>query len=207
MDFIDLKIEGIEAGVWPDVSAFPLPVLLPCQTHSCHVGVIGPEDAAGEFPQTDALVSFRSGLRIGVRTADCVSVLLYAPDIRAVAAVHAGWKGSLGGIVTNTVDTLRGAGADPAKISAAFGPSICGDCYEVSHELATAFADAGFGDCVVGERNLDLQKVNVRRLIAAGLTDDNIRRSRFCTFTTPGLPSWRRDPGTSSRLLTYIGLS
>lgn len=206
MEFLEFKAEGIEAGVWPEVSAFPLPVLIPCQTHTCNVGIVRRESDIGVFPDTDALVSFCPGLRIGVRTADCVPVLLYAPDIKAVAAVHAGWKGSFGGILSDTLDILCAGGADPERMLAAFGPSICGECYEVSPELAGRFRDAGFGPCISDERNIDLQEVNVTRLLRAGVPEGNISRSRFCTFSTPGLPSWRRDNGTAARLLTFIRL-
>ena len=75
------------------------------------------------------------GLPIGVRTADCVPVILYAEDIKAVAAVHAGWKGTLGGIVDVVVDRLADMGSDPRNIHATFGISICGNCYEVDNDL------------------------------------------------------------------------
>lgn len=206
MEFLEFKAEGIEAGVWPEVSAFPLPVLIPCQTHTCNVGIVRRESDIGVFPDTDALVSFCPGLRIGVRTADCVPLLLYAPDIRAVSAIHAGWKGSLGGIVTATVNVLKSYGASPGMIQAAFGPSVCGGCYEVSAEMISDFRQAGFADCIIGERNLDLESVNRRRLVMCGVGPANIRHSLACTRQTPSLPSWRRDPGTPVRLLTYIRL-
>lgn len=204
MTYIDFRYEGIEAGVRADASGLPFPVLMPRQTHSCRVGVIRSAGDAGDFPDTDALVSFLPGVRIGVRTADCVPLLLYAPDIRAVAAVHAGWKGSLGGIVTGTVDVLKSCGASPAWIQAAFGPSVCGRCYEVSPEMVSDFRQAGFSNCVIGERNLDLESVNRRRLVMCGVDPANIRHSLVCTRQTPSLPSWRRDPGTPSRLVTWI---
>lgn len=206
MTYIDFRYEGIEAGVRADVSGLPFPVLMPGQTHSCRVGVIRTAEDAGAFPDTDALVSFLPGVRIGVRTADCVPLLLYAPDIRAVSAIHAGWKGSLGGIVTATVNVLKSYGASPGLIQAAFGPSVCGRCYEVSAEMVSDFRQAGFADCIIGERNLDLESVNRRRLVMCGVGPANIRHSLACTRQTPSLPSWRRDPGTPVRLLTYIRL-
>lgn len=207
MEFLNFKSDNTEAGVWPDAATFPLDVVLPRQTHTCRVGIIEtPEDARQEFADTDALISFCRRLRIGVRTADCVPVLLHAPDIGAVAAVHAGWKGSLGGILTNALDILCERGADMRLLKAGFGPSVCGSCYEVSRELANLFADSGFSDCITGERNLDLEAVNTQRLLAAGVLRSNISPSVACTMQTPSLPSWRRDAGTQVRLLTYIML-
>lgn len=195
--------QGIRAGVIVDAERAGGKVLKPVQTHSCNVAVI---PAVGEMPSvdgTDALISFRPGLRIGVRTADCVPILLYAPDLGAVAAVHAGWKGSLGGITERTIKRLKDSGADPAKMVAAFGPSICGDCYEVSEELAQQFTEAGFADCLPRFRHIDLQAVNRQRLISAGLSPENIFISDICTLETLRLPSWRRHH-TDTRLLTWI---
>lgn len=190
--------------------------LIPDQTHSLQVGMaFGSED---RFPETDALVTTIPGLRIGVRTADCVPVLIFAPDIRAVAAVHAGWKGSLGGIVDNTLDVLCGLGASTGKMHVWFGASICSRCYEVDPELAAKFSDAGFQSCVSfpcgidSKPHLDLQEVNAARLLRRGIPSAQITRNSHCTFCftdTDGhylYHSWRREHGTSMRNLTTIRL-
>lgn len=204
---IDFGVSGVHAGVVADASEVADRVVLPQQTHSCKVAVIGLDGVVPPLVDTDAVIALCSGVAVGVRTADCVPVLLYAPDIPAVAAVHAGWRGSLGGIVGNTVKQLIQLGADPARMKAAFGPCICGDCYEVSPELAEDFRRAGFDDCIIGTRNLDLVAVNRTRLRAAGLLPDNIITSScLCTRETPDLPSWRREP-TDRRLATWICLS
>ncbi len=199
-------ISTVSAGVCADVVEAPFVVTIPVQTHSCNVALIDRDAVVPPLDDTDALISLAPGVRIGVRTADCVPLLLYAPDLEAVAAVHAGWKGTLGGIVTATVERLAALGASPSMMKAAFGPSICGDCYEVSQELADEFRRAGFADCLAGERNVSLEAVNRCRLIDAGLLPENISVSRFCTLTTPWLPSWRRE-ATTSRLLTWIELN
>lgn len=208
----------VETGVSSDASRHP-EVILPRQTHTCNVGIIEADSEAPEtiaFDDTDALVCFRSGTAIGIRTADCVPILLYAPDLHAVAAIHAGWKGSFGGIVDNAVRTLTGRGADPARMEAAMGPCICGGCYEVSPELAERFADAGFGECLTeGKRtaagncanpSLDLPAVNRLRLLRLGVPDGQIAMPPCCTLENDIFPSWRRTPGTGTRLLTWIRL-
>ena len=124
-----IDMAGVSAGICSDVDRFSHAVLLPVQTHSCNVSEV---DSPRPLPDTDAIITRTPGLRIGVRTADCVPLLLHAPDIRAIAAIHAGWKGSLGDITGNTVRRLTEAGASPQLMQAAFGPSICGVCYEVS---------------------------------------------------------------------------
>lgn len=179
-------------------------VTLPIQTHSRNVAVIGSDGEIPAMDDTDAVICLARGVRIGVRTADCVPALLFSPDIGAVAAVHAGWRGSLHGILDAVTERLMAMGADPRRMQAAFGPSICGQCYEVDNALADAFAGAGFAEAVSG-RYVDLEKMNRLRLLRAGLTEENIQASRFCTLETAWLPSWRRSR-TANRLVTWVEL-
>lgn len=192
-------------GVAPDAALMADDVIIPIQTHSCNVKIVGASPDISELEDTDALITLRPGVRIGVRTADCVPVVIYAPDINAVAAVHAGWKGSLGGIVGNTLGHLVRLGARPENMHAAFGPSICGQCYEVSQDLADSFVAAGFAGAVIGQRHVSLELVNTMRLQRAGVPLAAIRAALCCTLETPSYPSWRRNP-TSRRLLTWIQL-
>lgn len=192
-------------------------LVMPVQTHTTNVGIV--EDPEQTFPDTDALITMLRGVAVGVRTADCVPVLLHAPDIGAVAAVHAGWKGTSGRIVGKTIQKLVGLGADPGEICAAFGPSVCGLCYEVSRELADIFSDAGLGYALVsssegdpaGERvfgqdtiRLDLQRANLGIMLDNGLRPENIVLSDICTRHSGGWPSWRKSPGTGVRLISAI---
>ena len=87
----------------------------------------------GKFPKADALITTTPGLLIGVLTADCVPVLLSTSSGDMVAAVHAGWRGSVAGILENTLDKMRALGAK--EIQAALGPCIWQDTYEVSQEF------------------------------------------------------------------------
>lgn len=191
-------------------------VLLPEQTHSLNVGIVSSPDDV--FRVTDALVTFLPGVVIGVKTADCVPILLYAPDVKGVAAIHAGWKGTLGGIVTNAVEVMKSFGADPSKMIAAFGPSISMDNYEVSHDLAASFINKGFARNVYypegpdSRPHIDLQGVNITRLLELGLQMQNIRPFDGCTYGSlasdgsPKFPSHRRTKGSPARLLTTISL-
>ena len=189
-------------------------LLMPRQTHTLNVAVA--ENPDEDFPETDALVTFKHGLMIGVRTADCVPIVIWAPDVEGVAAVHAGWKGTLGGIVDNTLDILESRGGSPEKMTVAFGPSIGVDRYEVDPELALRFIEEGFRECVsypAGENcrpHLDLQKVNALRLIRRGVLKENIILNRQCTFEsvfpdgTPRYPCYRREGAEAGRLVTSI---
>jgi purine-nucleoside/S-methyl-5'-thioadenosine phosphorylase / adenosine deaminase len=95
------------------------------------------------LPEGDALITDEPGILLCVRSADCVPILLMDPERRAVAAVHAGWKGMLGGIAEKTVGEMRRLfDSRPAAMMAAIGPSVRACCYEVSEDLAAAFSGA-----------------------------------------------------------------
>lgn len=196
---------GIIGGVVFDYREMP-DVVRPVQTHSCNIAIIGADGTVPNLDDTDAIICMAEGVKIGVRTADCVPVVVYAPDIRAVAAIHAGWKGSLECIVDKTLKRLMSLGANLKLAEAAFGPSICGDCYEISTELADRFSDKGYYDCFVSWRHIDLESVNRKQLLAAGILAEKIYSKRFCTLESEFLPSWRRSP-TDRRLLTWISLT
>ncbi len=189
---------------------------IPDQTHSCNVAIAS--RSYRFYPDTDALITFERDVPIGVKTADCVPILVYAPDKQGVAAIHAGWKGTLGGIVDNVMDVLIDNGVDPAQLKIAFGPSISKDVYEVSSELAQSFVDAGFGDYVSlpnGDKekpHIDLQGVNMERFIRRGVKPENIRLHSGCSYSskmkdgTPMYASHRRSGGAPARMLTCIML-
>lgn len=206
--------------------------LVPVQTHSDNIAFVTANDK-GPYEDTDAIITQVRGLTIGIRTADCVPILLYAPDIAAVAAVHAGWKGTLNGIVTKTVDKLVEMGAFPSAMSAVIGNCICATCYEISKELASEFVGREeFAESVTcGEYSDPLSRVrfdkdrphlnlvgaNRALLVEAGIPESNITCTGICTRHTligsdsPScgggyFPSWRRDSGTTLRQLTWIRL-
>ena len=103
------------------------------QVHGADVVIAdGPWD--GEAPAADAVVTAQPGLVLGVLVADCTPVLLAAPRERLVAVAHAGRAGLRAGVVPAVLASLRGLGA--TRVVARVGPSICGRCYEVPHEMA-----------------------------------------------------------------------
>ena len=91
----------------------------------------------GDRPEGDAVATATQGVICGVLTADCAPILMADPDARVVAAVHAGWKGALGGVVHSAVAAMQALGADPARIRAVVGPCIA----QASYEVDTGFMD------------------------------------------------------------------
>ena len=183
----------------------------------------------------DASFTKAPGLLLGVQTADCAPILLVDPKRRAVAAIHAGWRGTLARIALKTVGQMRmHLGSNPADILAALGPAIGGCCYEVGTELVTKFTsqfadgEEYFDEVRTGEEpnplqwlnmmppghqpppknvRLDFRKANRAQLLAAGLRDTNIFVSDLCTAChTSLLFSYRKEADRSGRLLSAIGL-
>lgn len=172
--------------------------------------VHGARVVAGDAPRSpleeaDGVVSATTGVAACVAVADCVPILLARPDGTAVAALHAGWRGTLARIAAEGVRSLATGGSGEAPL-AVIGPSIGPCCYEVSDELAEQFA-AAFGPRVLrpGPRapHLDLWVANERALREAGVT--RVAVLRRCTSCEARLFfSHRRDGGRTGRMVGFI---
>jgi len=114
-------------------------------------------------------------------SADCVPVLMYASDIEAVAAVHAGWRGSAAEISAKTVKKLMDMGAHAENIYVAVGPCIGECCYEVSYDVASQFCAKYYTDKGNGKYMLALDRVNKGQLEKCGIPEKNIQLSGICT--------------------------
>ena len=177
------------------------------QIHSDRV--VRAEGLRDRQEEGDALVTNQPGLVIGIRTADCVPILLLDPKTRAVAAIHAGWRGTASGIVVRTIDKLQAEYASaPRDLFATIGPAIRPCCYEVSADVAdrfrTQFPEWGARKND-GKQMLDLPEANRRQLVAAGLSPDQLFDSGLCTHCLPDqLFSYRREPENPSRMLAVI---
>ncbi len=203
------------------------------QIHSDVIRVFpGP---ATESCKGDASATNHPALLLAIQTADCVPILLVDPKKRAVAAIHAGWRGTLARITQKAVGQMQFEfGSKPSDLLAAIGPSIGPCCYEVAADFVTKFtaqfADAAdyFDEPRSGEEpnplqwlnmkppghqpppknvHLDLRKANRSQLVSAGLLSKNIYVSDLCTAChTSLLFSHRREGPLSGRLMSAIGL-
>jgi polyphenol oxidase len=122
------------------IGARKMPLLTMRQFHSDVIQLAAAPSA--EAPSADALITNTPGLLLGVQTADCVPILLADTKRRAVAAIHAGWRGTLARIVVKTLGRMRMEfGTRAGDVVAALGPAIGQSCYEVGAEVAQAFAN------------------------------------------------------------------
>jgi YfiH family protein len=131
----------------------------------------------GLGPHADAVVTDRPGIAVGVGTADCGPVLFAEPEARIVAAAHAGWKGVLAGILEATIEAMERLGASRSRITAALGPTIAQDAYEVGAEFVARFEAADSANARFfrpAERqhhaHFDLPAYIVARLERAGIS-------------------------------------
>lgn len=156
----------------------------------------------------DALVSRARGLACGVRSADCVPVLLADRKSGAVGAVHAGWRGAVNGVLSRALDALRALAPEPELI-AAIGPHISATAFEVSEDVAdtllAASRDANIVDRSRAKPHLDLRRMLRAELRSQGLSDTSIDDVWGCTVLEPArFFSFRRDGKASGRHLSAI---
>ena len=167
-------------------------ILLPHQVHGVTVANL---DNGDTTEGADALMTTRSRLCIGVSTADCIPVLLYDAEHCAVAAVHAGWRGTVKRIVQKAVAAMTAAYATrPEALKAVIGPGISMKNFEVGDEVYEEFRSAGFPmetmarryptklDSTVEKWHLDIVECNSLQLLDAGLTPQSIHVEAVCTY-------------------------
>jgi hypothetical protein len=169
--------------------------------------VVRAEAATGPALEADAVVSVATGVAACVSVADCVPVLIADPDGGAVAAVHAGWRGTIALAAAEGVRALAREGADASRLLAVIGPSIGPCCYEVSPELAERFRGR-FGADVVragATPRLDLWRANLLALAEAGVRGERVEVLGRCTACERELFfSHRRDAGRTGRQVGFI---
>jgi hypothetical protein len=175
------------------------------QVHGRTVKVVTAEDVSTPPPTADALVTDVTGVLLMVQVADCQPVLLCDPVKRAVAVVHAGWRGSVANVVAATVHTLKERyGTRPRDLVAGIGPSLGPCCGEFIHyrreipENLWAFR--------VGDHHFDFWAVTRSQLVAEGLAPQRIETAGWCTRCRTDLFYSYRKEGTTGRFAAVIGL-
>ena len=213
--------EGVEAFSTRRESVLPYPVVQGHQVHGAKVAVIDrPGLTRADLEGYDAFVTDLPGVAIGVRTADCVPVLLYDPRMRAVAAVHCGWRGTVQGISHKAINIMEMKyGCDPQNLKVVIGPGIGPESFQVGEEVALQFKQAGFpmddiwsfrdrsdGSPMSGGHHIDLFKANRWLLEQAGVDPANIQVCGIDTYTDQSFFSARREGASCGRIINSIKL-
>lgn len=174
-----------------------------------HSAIVVKADTAGVCAgEGDALITDRPGTLLAVRTADCIPILLADERRKAVAAVHAGWRGTVAGVASRAIEAMgQNFESRPEDLWVAIGPGIGPCCYEVGPEVAREFRRLFPERCDLEyAARIDLPGANRRQFAAAGVALERIVSVDACTFCHPGeFHSWRRDR-TQGRMVSAIGI-
>jgi YfiH family protein len=192
------------------------------QIHSGNVRVIfneqrgsGSTDHEDAVADTDAMVTDTPGICLIVLVADCVPMLFFDPSRRAIGVAHAGWRGTLKSVASNTVRTMEDAfGSSPRNIMVGIGPSIGPCCYRVGPEVISqmegVFKDENgyiLNESKDGTGYLDLWRTNLEGLLHAGILRKNIEIAGMCTSHEHDLFfSYRNQMGDTGRFAAGIML-
>jgi len=167
-------------------------------------------DRRSEPPGTghDALVAREKGIAVGVRTADCVPILVADPTTGAVAAIHAGWRGVVAGVVPSALEVLAPDRETRARLIAVIGPHIRVDRFEVGQDVADRIAGASDPSVIQtggAKPHVDLARAIRIQLQRAGLEASNVDDVGGCTLNeAERFHSHRRDGERSGRMLSVI---
>ena len=229
-----MKSELLKYGMGAGVEAFsterdaelPYYVVQPHQVHGTEIReVTDPMTTREQLEGVDALITDVPGVAISVRTADCIPVLLYDPVHKAVAAVHAGWRGTVQRISQKVISEMqRRYGTDAADLCAVIGPGIGPESFQVGQEVADEFSKAGFPmdqiltDCgpkapttenpMNGGLHIDLWKANQWLLEQSGVKTQNIQVAGICTYKeNDRFFSARREGTKCGRIINCIKLT
>lgn len=156
---------------------------------------------SGCIGEGDALITNRPGIALSIRTADCLPILIADPAKRAIAAIHAGWRGTVQWIVPKTVQAMgQQFGSRPEDLVVVVGPSIAGCCFEVGPEVAAQFS-------LFGRAKIDLVETTRRQLGRNDGATWQFASSGLCTVCRADLfHSYRRDREAAGRMASVIGI-
>lgn len=173
-------------------------LVIPYQTHGTKVLAVNDEFAGASIERqqemlygVDALITRQPGYCLCISTADCVPVLLYDRKHEVIAAIHAGWRGTVAFIVGHVLEEMRAAfGTEGPDVTACIGPSISVESFEVGEEVYEAFRLNGFDMARVslwkketGKHHIDLWEANRLQLLDFGVSDSQIEVAGICTYT------------------------
>uniref|UniRef100_A0A7C4AJ39 Purine nucleoside phosphorylase n=1 Tax=Thermodesulfovibrio aggregans TaxID=86166 RepID=A0A7C4AJ39_9BACT len=189
--------------------SLPFKIYLPVQRHTDRIIVlqnyVKPEIA-------DAVITDKKGIFIGIKTADCLPVLIFDPEHHVAGALHAGWRGTANSILRKTIQKMKEFyGSDAGDLLIAMGPSIKGCCYEVGEDVIEAIKKENpVEDYILrinGRKHLDLSLANLFQALTSGVKRENIWISQDCTYCKSNeYASYRFHGKKAGRQYAVIGM-
>jgi len=201
--------EELERNTRRFLDAVGLPGRGLADAQQVHGKLVLEPSACGLCGSGDALIADAGGPAIGVRSADCVTLLVADQATGRAAAVHAGWRGVVAGVVGAAIRTMSERGSRPVDLIAAVGPAISASRFEVGPEVVGAFVAAGLGDCATptagAKAFADLERAVCLQAAREGIPGASIHACGCCTAAEPArFFSHRRDAGLTGRMLSVI---
>ena len=181
----------------------PTMFAVPEQVHSSNVICI---DRPGTYKNTDGLITNHPNVILTLKVADCVPIYLYADKSRIIGLVHAGWRGTIGGIISNSIENMIQMGAKKKEINVFLGPSIGFCCYEVNNDVADYFNLNAKIKLKNGKWKVGIREQIKSMLVKLDILSKNIKISNLCTFETIDYHSYRRDGINSGRMIALMSL-
>ncbi len=183
----------------------PSQVAIAGQVHGAAVGYV---KSPGVYPGYDALITDIPDLVLAITAADCAVILVADMERGIVGAIHSGWRGTVLGIVLETVEEMTHLGANPQRMRAYVSPCISVERFEVGEEVAGQFP----GQYVVRRDDWKRPHIDLRGYISAQLAVTGISPSRIevsdeCTYDHPDYFSYRAESGTTGRMMGFIALT
>lgn len=169
-------------------------LIIPHQVHSDKVFAVDEdflsltkEQRKEQLEGVDAVITSIPGICIGVSTADCIPILIYDKKTHSVAAIHAGWRGTVSRITRNAIRLMEETyGSHPEDMSAVIGPGISLKNFEIGDEVYNKFVESGFNMSIIAEKykkwHIDLWEANRQILLECGVREENIHIERICTY-------------------------
>lgn len=181
------------------------------QKHTDNVFLIKEKSDTTKRPIADAIITDIKKTPIGVKTADCVPLLMYDLENNVIAAVHSGWKGTVQKIAVKTIKKMAEVyKSKPQNILIAIGPSICGKCYSVGEDVIKELKKIISYDFYIKKDDrffIDLKEINKNLLKDAGVKEENIFIHPDCTYCkSEEYQSYRYHKNTLSFQISYITL-
>jgi YfiH family protein len=174
------------------------------QKHTTNIAVV---DLPGSNENCDAIYTDRKNIFIAISIADCTPVMLYDNGSKAIAGIHAGWRGTAGRIVEKTIREMKRRHNTKAENIIAFiGPSAGKCCYEVNDDVAKQFPKECSDKKENGKYLLDVKHANMIQLLEIGVLNSNIEMHPDCTIHNTKYHSFRRDGNQSGRMFAIIGM-
>ncbi len=203
----DVKIKKVEKFLQKITSQKRRLISL-SQKHQDECEIIFSKDKLKRRYKGDALLTDRNDIFISVWVADCVPIFLVEEKRRVIGLVHAGWRGTLLGIVRRTLERAKHQlGSKPRDFTVLFGPCIQGCCYQVSDDVAILFDEKCVNRDKDGKVTLDLICANLKQLVSCGVKEDKIFVTGRCTFCEEELfYSYRREKENAGRMIGFMGL-